>query len=788
MLKNYLTVALRNLLRHRIYSLLNLAGLSVGLATSILIFLWVRDEVSFDRFHTHANEIYRVTVNASGVKVAVTPVPLADALKTEVPEIADVAQLAYSNRLFGIGDQNFEEDQVFFADESFLTMFDFPLVKGDIKTVLSEPDGLLLTEEMAVKYFGEDEPLGKIIKMDSEHDFTVKGVLKNIPSNSHLQFGIVLPMEFLKRPEDFKNTTGWDYYANVYTYVRVLQEAAADPSVIEKISVHVNEIYARQKMEMKAEFIMQPLMDIHLKSENMMADVAVSADIRYVRIFSLVAIFILVVAAINFMNLATARATRRGREIGMRKVLGAHHQQLVGQFLGESLLLSAIASIIALLLVASLLPAFNDLTGKSLKLLLEGDVVFGLFSIVLLTGLLAGSYPALYQSSFPPIQALKGILKAGPKSLVLRNGLVVFQFVVTIVLVVSTLIVFQQVQFIRHQNLGFDKENLLYVQMNRDMFPRYATLRSKLEASTVLKNFTVTGELPTNNESATYDVKWDGKNPGEQPIFPLMFIDEYYLETMGMTILDGRGFSPEFKADTSNYLVNEKALKVMDMEPMTAVGKALSVNGRQGTIIGVVKDFHFESLTQPIEPLILELNSFGGFIFVKTPESDIQANLGELKRIFEELSPAYPFEYGFLDEDFDALYRTESRIGTLSIVFAVLAIFIACLGLFGLSAFMAEQRLKEIGLRKVVGASVSGLVILLSRNFVGPLLLSIVLATPLSWYLAARWLEGYAYHVTISGWVFVFAALLALFIALLTTGFQTIKAALTSPVKLLRTE
>lgn len=786
MLKNYLTVALRNLLRHRAYSILNLAGLAVGLATSILILLWVKDEISFDHFHPSAKKLYRVTVNTSGVKVALTPPPLAEALRNEVPHIARVTQIGYTTGLFTTDKGTFEEKNVYFADSSFLRMFDFPLLKGDLRTALSQPDGLLLTEKTAIKYFGQEEPVGKIIQMDKEHAFIVRGVLKDIPANSHLQFDILLPLEYLKGTTEYQNTNGWDYYTTLYTYVQLIPYVSDSPTAVKEVSDHINRIYARQKMEMKAEFILQPLLDIHLKSGSMLVDVAGQGDVQYVRIFSLVALFILVVASINFMNLATARAVRRAKEVGMRKVLGAHSRQLIGQFLGESLIISILSFLIAVCLVLVTLPAFNNLTGKSLHLTFERDLVAGLLSIVFLTGLLAGSYPAFYLSAFQPVQSLKGTYRTGTKSIWFRNGLVVVQFVVTIVLVVSTSVVYRQLQFIKHQNLGFNRENLLYAPMKRDMFPGYTNLRASLEASN-LENFTVMSELPTNMSSATYDVEWEGKNANEQTIFPLMSIDEYFVDVMDIKLLTGRSFSKDFTADTSNYVINEKALNIIGLDPVTAIGQTLSVNGRRGTIIGVVRDFHFKPFRQLIEPLVMQLNTFGGFVMVRTKSDYTKATLHELETIFGKHT-TYSFEYGFLDENVEALYNTESRISAISALFAGLAIFIACLGLFGLSAFMAGQRVREIGIRKVVGASVSSIVLLLSRGFVRPVLIAMVLATPIAWYLTSQWMENYAYHVPLDAWIFIVAGMAAILLALLTTSFQTIKAALANPVRSLRNE
>lgn len=788
MLKNYFTVALRNLLRYKAYSVLNIAGLSVGIAASILILLWVEDERSFDSFHSASKEIYRITADISGVKVALTPPPMAEALRSEMTEAVNVTQAAITGCLVTIDDQNFDEQRVFCVDPSFLEMFDFPLSKGDVKTALSTPNGLLLTEDQARKYFGNDDPVGKIIQINKQQAFTVTGTLKNIPTNSHLQFDILLPLTFLTNTDDYKQNYKWDYYSNIYTYVQLASQIASDPAALDNTAISMNAIFNRYEKNMKASFALQPLLDVHLKSDNLMADVDGHGEIQYVRIFSLVSIFILIVASINFMNLATARAARRAKEIGTRKVLGAYSRQVFGQFIGESMLISVISLLFAVLLVILALPSFNQLTEKNLALTPEADLVFKLLAIATLIGLLAGAYPAFYLSSFKPIQSLKGTFKAGAKSILFRNSLVVVQFAVTILLIVATGIVFQQLQFIRNQNLGFDRENILYVTMKGEMFPYYRALRAAFEASTLAENFSFTSDLPNNVQGGTIYVDWEGKNDNEQPVFGWMFIDEHFLGIANVKLLAGRGFSREFTADSSNYIVNEMALKVMGMDLSTAVGSPLSVNNKRGIIIGVVRDFHTKSLQQEIEPLIIEPNTFGGFTMVKTRPEEIRPTIQELKRIFAGLPVAYPFEYGFLDQALEAQYKIEKKISTISRVFAGLAIFIGALGLFGLSAFMNEQRVKEIGVRKVLGATVNSIVILLSSGFVRLLILALALATPLAWYLMDAWLQNYAYHIEINPWIFIVAGIMALFIALLATGFQTIKAALTNPVNSLRNE
>lgn len=789
MIKNYIIIAFRNLFRHKAYSFLNLAGLSVSLAISILILFWVRDELSYDRFHSASGEIFRLTMEVSDVKVALTPPPLGPAIKAEMPEIVDVTQIASTIRLFSVEDKSFEEKKVYFAEPSFLEMFDFSLLKGDVKTALSEPDGLLISQAIAEKYFGLEDPVGKTIQMDNNTPFTVKGVLHNVPPTSHLQFDILLPLVFLTSSKDFQQNNSWRYNSNMYTYVRLRPEVASNASAVEQLRTRIDKLYAQHETETKVKFSLQPLGDIYLNSADLMADRAVHGDKQYVRVFSFIAIFILIIAAINFMNLATARATERSREVGMRKTLGAHSWQLIGQFLGESLLVALIALPVALLLVTAALPSFNELTGKNLQIeLFDVNVARLILAVVVVTGLIAGSYPAFYMSTFRPIQSLKNIFKTGPKSRGFRNALVVLQFVITIILVVATGIVYQQIQFIKNQNLGFDRENLIYVKMNREMFSNYGSLRTELEASDIIENFAISSDLPNNIRSATIGVEWDGKNTAEQPVFRWLFVDENFLKVMSMKVLEGRTFFKELNTDSANYIVNEKALKIMGVELTNAVGRPFAVNGKKGQIVGVVQDFHFSPLQQEIEPLIIEPNNFGGFVLVRIKPSVVNATVQELQRIFNRLTPKYPFEYSFLDSDYQLQYQTEERIGTISKVFAALAIFVASLGLFGLSAFVAQQRVREIGVRKIMGASVLNIVLLLSRNFIILVILAMILATPVAWYLMNQWLESYAYHISIDPMIFIYAGIIALFVALVATSFQTVKAAMANPVKSLRNE
>jgi predicted lysophospholipase L1 biosynthesis ABC-type transport system permease subunit len=489
------------------------------------------------------------------------------------------------------------------------------------------------------------------------------------------------------------------------------------------------------------------------------------------------------------MNLATARSARRAKEVGLRKVVGAGRKQLIGQFLGESLLISFLSLLIAVSLVWLLLPAFNDLAGKELAIhLLEGKLILILVGIALLTGLISGSYPALFLSGFRPVQVLKGSMKNMGGNLIFRNGLVVVQFVVSIVLLAGTAIVYRQLTYIKNMNLGFDKSNLLYMPMTGEMWGKQQALKTELKKNSLTASYSITNDLPTNLISGTVNVQWEGKDPKSQVVFPTLFVDENFLDVFQMKMLNGRSFSTEFKADTNNFILNERAVQIMGMKVADAVGKPLSLWDTKGTIIGVVKDFNYKPVQNPIEPLIIGLNKWGGITVVRTKPGQTEATIKALEKISANLNPAYPFSYGFLDQDLANLYQGEHRMGRLFNLFAILAIFISCMGLYGLSAFMAEQRTKEIGVRKVLGASVFKVVYLLSTGFTRLILIAVVIAVPVAWFAINSWLKSFAYRVSADWVIFLTASLAALTIALITVSYESIKAAFANPVKSLRTE
>ena len=790
MIKNYFKIAFRNIIRHKAFAAINIAGLAIGMTCSIFILLWVQNERSYDRFHKNADKIYRITGKAGDFNAAINCAGMPPELKVRIPAVKNYVRISHpSTNVFEVGTKKFEEKNVLYADSTFLQVFSFPLIKGSRETALMRPDAVLITEEMAKKYFDQENAIGKTLKKNNGSNVTVTGVLANIPSNSHLQFDFVFPTSAIAQSDNDLRTNTWTNF-NYYAYIQLDKNFKTGSAAIKGLNNQINKIFKEHVKEdkLKVDFALQALTSIHLHS-NYQVDLAGHGNVQYVNIFFVVALFILAVACINFMNLATARSARRAKEVGLRKVVGAGRKQLIGQFIGESLLISFLSLLIAVGLVWLLLPSFNDLAGKKLAIhLLDGKLVVTLAGIALLAGLISGSYPALFLSGFRPVQVLKGNMKNIGGNLIFRNGLVVVQFVVSIVLLAGTAIVYKQLTFIKNMNLGFDKSNILYMPMTGEMWGKQQALKAELKQDPLTTNYTIINNLPTNLTSGAVDVQWEGKDPKSQIVFPTLFVDENFIDVFQMNMLAGRKFSTEFRADTNNFILNEKAVQVMGMKVTDAVGKPLSLWDIKGTIIGVVKDFNYKPIQNPIEPLIIGLNRWGGIAVVRTEPGETEATIKALGKISANLNPVYPFSYGFLDQDLANLYKGEHRMGKLFNLFAILAIFISCMGLYGLSAFMAEQRTKEIGVRKVLGASVFNVVYLLSTGFTRLILIAMVIAIPLSWFAVNSWLDGFAYRIHVSWIVFLIASLAALVIAWLTVSYESIKAAITNPVKSLRTE
>jgi putative ABC transport system permease protein len=790
MLSNYFKVAIRNLLRQKAFSFINIFGLALGISCTALIGMWVNDELSYDRFHNGYDRIYRITATLPELKVhaAVSSAPLALAFKNEIPEVEEAVRITELKRdLVQVGDLKFEEKGLMYADSNFFKVFTFPFLKGDSEHALQNPEGIVITEKMAMKYFRSTDVLGKTMRKNSKEDFTVTGVIANIPSNSHLQFDFVQPMRFLARTNDDLKKNVWDNF-NYFTYVKLNDKVGHSKSDVEELEKKMQAIYKKNEAVLKVGFVLQPLSRVHLYS-NFLADMPGHGNAQNVYIFMVVAVFILVVACLNFMNLATARAARRAKEVGLRKVVGAVRLHLMGQFLAESLVVALLALMLALLIIYLVLPYFNTLGGKDLALdFTNVPIVVGLLGITVITGLLAGSYPAFYLSGFVPATVLKGNFTGGGSGSLFRNTMVVIQFAVSISLIVGTTIVYRQLKYIQQLNLGYDKENLLYVPMTGEMWSKYDALRTRLGNDRLTSQYSFISDLPTTSSGATISVEWSGKDPNTQPLFYNLAVDENFEEVFKATLVEGHGYSDNAKADSVNIIVNEMMLKTMNMPLTSAVGTKITVWGKERTIIGVVRDFNFKPVQEEIGPMFLNRNTWGGNAIVRTLPGETEKTIEALEKICREINPNYPFNYSFLDQDIANLYKAEQRLGSLFNVFAVLAIVISCLGLYGLSAYLAERRTRELGIRKVLGASGFQLVYLLSATFTRPILIATAIAVPLAWYGMSQWLTGFAYHISIDWTIFVMAFLSALVIAWLTVSFESIKAATTNPVNSLRSE
>ncbi|MCI0692162.1 ABC transporter permease [candidate division KSB1 bacterium] len=790
MLKNYLKIALRNLLKHKGYSFINVAGLAIGMACCILILLWVRDELSYDMFHPAAGRIYRVVqeqrFSGSVQQVAVVAAPVAPALANDFPEVEIAVRVRPRTQLVSFGEKKFFGERIAYADSNVFKLFAFPLLFGDPETALATPRSVVLTASMAKKYFGGEDPMGKILKFDNRFEYAVTGVMKDIPFNSHLRAEAIATFSVFNDEPWIDN---WGVNL-LWTYVRLKSGAA--PQALDQKLPEFTKKYRGEETLANISYYLQPLHDIHLRSR-MVAEMGANGDAAYIYIFSAVGVFILLIAAINYMNLATARATQRMKEVGLRKVLGAYRLQLIRQFLGESLLLSFLALLCAVVVVEILLPAFNEFAEKNLALSYRTDalILTALLGVCVLVGVMAGSYPAFFLSAFQSVTVLKGVLKSGPRAALFRQVLVVSQFGIAIILLVGTMVVFQQLSFVKSQHLGFNKEHLVAINV-RD---RSLANKTEMVKSELLKIPQVVSATATSNfigrffGQTTFQPEGDDQN---EWLMSELYVDADFIKTMEMQIVAGRDFSRAITSDsTEGFIVNEAAVKTMGLKTSE---EALSTRlergeSRKGPILGVVKDFNFTSLHREIEPLVMiydpkEILS----ITVGISPEEVAGTLASLEQTWNRLSPAWPFEYSFLDESLDALYRADVKVGQIFGSFAAIAVSIACLGLLGLAAFTAERRTKEIGIRKVLGASVSGVVALLSKEFLQLVLLANLIAWPVAYFAAKKWLEDFAYRVELGLTTFLLAAATALLIAFVTVSLQAIKAAMTNPIEALRYE
>ena len=787
MIKNYLKTAWRNLLSNKMFSLINISGLALGMTCALLIMLWIKDETRMDKFHANGKRLFRVMENqyyeGSISTFTATPGIFAENVVKDIPEIQLASQALWEEEpLFTVGDKFFKEKGRY-VQKDFLRMFSFKLVKGDPNTALARPDAVVISKMLAEKYFGRQDPVGKLINVDNEQNVIVTGVLDEVPKTSSLQFDFLMSYDIWFKKNDWAKEWGNN---GPLCYVMLGPNASSD-----KVNAKIKNYLKTKNKDSNVELFLQNYGESYLYSDWDNGK-QTGGRIEYVRIFSIVAVIILVIACINFMNLATARSLKRAREIGVRKVVGAGKRQLIAQFMGESLFVSFLAICLSLLIVALLIPSFNALTDKKLELDFSNPFfLLLLLGLTLVTGIISGSYPSLFMSSLKPIIVLKGILKFNTGATLFRKGLVVFQFALSIVLILGMIVIYRQIDYIHNKNLGFAKEDLLYIPLEGALQKSYPTFKDELLRQPGIKSVSSSQSGPLEVGSSTQGVRWPGKDTTKLILFSTNPITYDYIKTMGIQLKEGRDFDPSFSLDTNNYLVNEAALRKIGYKD--PIGKELTMWGDKGTIVGVMKDYHHNSLHVPIEPLILRLfkkswNSYWGNVLVRTEKGKTKQAIASMEKTYRQFNPGFPFRYFFTDAEMLKNYKAEHTVSKLSKYFAFLAIFISCLGLFGLVTFTAQQRVKEIGIRKVLGASVSGIVRMLSKDFIKLVLLAAVIAFPVAWWAMNRWLGDFAYRVHIGWWVFVASGIAAMLIALLTVSFQAIKSAIASPVKSLRTE
>jgi putative ABC transport system permease protein len=792
MIKNFFLVTIRNIFRNKAFSIINILGLSLGMACSILIFLWVHDEQRVDKFLTGNKAVYGVYERVfSEGKVEAghnTPGLLATELKRNIPEIKYASGFWSAEEiLFSAGNKNINEKGCY-TDSDFFKIFNYHLLQGTKATALTGPDDIALSKKMAVAFFGSPEKaIGKTIRFNNLIDFRVSAVFDDQPSYASEKFDYALNWQYL-----LKSVTWLKDWINRSPATYIELKNGADPIKTEaKIKDFIKPYLGSYAGGYHLELGLQRFDQMYLNA-TFKNGLPAGGRIEYVRLFSIIAIFILLIACINFMNLATARSVKRSKEVGIRKAIGAIRGWLILQFIGEAVLLAFFALIAAISLVALILPVFNQITAKQIVLPFS-SVKFWLCSsgLLLLTGIVAGSYPALFLSSLNPVKVLKGSLKFSPGALFFRKGLVVFQFVLSIIFIVSTIVIAQQIKYVQAKSLGFDKENLVYIPIERDLGRKFSVFKQQLSSLPGIRTVTYSNQIPTQTGAHVYNLDWEGKNPATKVVAIHNGVGYDYLKTMNLKLLMGRDFSRDFPSDSTAYIINETALKMTGYKNL--IGKRLTFFEHRGKIIGVLKDFNFQSLHNPIQPLVIaftgeNISWDGGYTIVRTEAGKTKAAIASMGSVFKEMEPEFPFRYFFADEEYQKLYNNEQAISKLSDSFSFLAIFLSCLGLLGLAMFTAEQRAKEIGVRKIIGANVSDIVLMLSSDIVRLVIIASVIATPVSWLVLNKWLQGFAFRIQISWWTFIVAGVLTLLIAMLTISYQAIKAAFINPIKSLRSE
>jgi putative ABC transport system permease protein len=789
MIKNYLKIAWRNLVRNKAHTFINIAGLSVGMACSMLIFLWVQSELSVDAYHVNSKRLYQVYEreyydHKVDGNYDTAPI-LASELKKNIPEIEYAVTLQEDNDIntFNAGNKIIKEEGTAAYPDLF-KMFSYPLLQGSPQSALSSPVSIAISHKMADQFFGSPQAaMGKTIRYKNKRDFSVTAVFENLPENTSRKFDYLISWQAFV--QEYPWADKWNI-SGPRTFVMLRKDA--NPALIERKIMHFVDTYRKFDKTYSLDLGLQKFSEVYLHDSFNNGKIE-GGRIAYVRLFSIVAVFILLIACINFMNLTTARSIKRAREIGVRKVVGAVRSVLIKQFMGEAIMLTSLAVVFSLLLLNLLLPVFNTVTQKHIALPFnQYSFWLKLVMVTLFTGCISGSYPALFLSSFNPSKVLKGTIKLDAGAIWFRKGLVVFQFVLSVMLITGTLIVSKQINFIQTTNLGYEKENLIYIPVEGEMGTKYEIFKDEALKMPGIKQISRISDNPTNLDDQTTDVDWNGKDPGLKVQFATTWVGYDFKSTMKLKLIDGRDFSRDFHSDSAGFIINETAVKIMGYND--PIGKYIDINGNRGPIIGVIKDFNFESLHKQIEPLIIRLGEKEdyGDLLIRTQPGKIKEALASLEKIYKQVNPAFPFSYSFSDKEYQKLYGSEQVAGKLSKAFAFLAIFISCLGLLGLAMFTAEQRLKEIGIRKVLGASVRSLFALLSAEFLLLVIIAMLIATPIAWYAMNVWLQTFAYRTPIEWWMFILSGGLILGIALATISFQAIKVALVNPIKSLKTE
>jgi putative ABC transport system permease protein len=793
MIRNYIKIAWRNLYKNKAFSLIHILGLTIGITVCMMIFLYISNEFNVDRFHKDKDQIYRVMrgidMKKSKQFVPYLSGPYAPALLNDFPgEIKKAVRVMPSNDLVSFGDKSFNEKKIYITDPDFFSLFSFPLLRGNAANALKDPNNIVLTETTAKKYFGTvDNAMDKVVQLDKNLRFKVSAVAKDVPSNSHMDFDIILPISH------FSRGPGFQVWMNNGMFVYVLLDKSTTAQKIERRFPHFMDKYVGKdmaKMGDRMALSLSPLTDIYFEPASSF-DAVKHGDKTVVYIFISIAILIMLIACINFMNLSTIRAVERSKEVGLRKVLGALRNHLVSQFIGESILMTLISCALSVALLQLLMPWYNQLLGYNLTVSWNSYSIYLFLSgVILVVGFLAGSYPAFVLSAFSPIEALKGKLRLGKGGAFFRQALVVVQFSISVILIIGTIVIVKQMNFVKTKALGYDQAQTVVINIdNNDIYKNRMAFKHQLEA-----NSNIAGVSLMSGEPGGFFDDFNFEAEGQQTVFKARteFADFDYIKTLGLKIIAGRNFSQQFSTDSARAaIINVTAAHKLGFTPEQAIGKWIKNTGRDNEkryIVGVVNDFNFLSLKESMDALVISPAEDSRVVTIKLKPGNLQASVQAIKNVYTKVAPVYPFEYSFLDQKFDTTYKTDIRQQTILSIFSGLAIFIACLGLFGLASFTAAKRTKEIGVRKVLGSSVQNILLLLSKELLKPVIIATLIAIPIGYYAMQQWLQNFAYRTTLYWWIFILAAGVTFAIALITVSFQSIKAAIANPVNSLRSE